>query len=258
MVLGLHFNGPDNSTDIIDEIGHIVTCYSNGPYYGATLSTSTSVFGDSSIYFSYADGASLLSNGVSTRSRIEIPYSPEFDIGSDRTKEFTISFWIHPLTLLNYQYPIAFGPHRGSDLDAIGWLFWIEANGTVRFQIKNGTSLPNYPVIVTGTNALSISTWTHVAVTGELVSGNRRTRLFIDGVNVTSSGFQTQTADAEVASQPLTLGLGLYDPSFPTYTQYSFCGYIDDLYMLVGPSGVSNSGSCQWKANFTPPTSPFI
>jgi PKD repeat protein len=96
LVMLLHNNGVDGSSDFIDDVGHTVSSFN------ATINTTTKKFGSASGNFSGTDLA-----------RIQLPSSSEFSIAS---KEFTISMWVYfPNTagLADIDTLVAFDPTGG-------------------------------------------------------------------------------------------------------------------------------------------------
>jgi len=91
--------------------------------------------------------------------------------------------------------------------------------------------------IVTGSTAISVNTWTHVAVTR---NGNTF-RLFVNGiVDATATSSNSQTLNA---ADVFYVGRSGYD------TTRIVTGYLDDVRIT--------KGYARYTANFTPPTAAF-
>jgi hypothetical protein len=180
----------------------------------AQISTAQSKFGGASIAF---DG---------TGDWLAGPPTPQTDLGSG---DFTIEAWL---------YRTASGAasdsgmvSRGAPSTLNGFVFAYTSANVLTFNF-------NYSgAIVTGATAISINTWTHVAV-----SRNGNTfRLFVNGVvDATATSTNSQTTNA---SDVFYVGRAGFD------SNRIVTGYLDDVRLT--------KGYARYTANFTAPTAPF-
>jgi hypothetical protein len=91
-------------------------------------------------------------------------------------------------------------------------------------------------VIVTGTTAISATTWTHFAV----VRNGSTITIYING---TAGGTATNSSFSDDTTAPFEIGARAGNGSIP------FTGYIDDLRIT--------KGYARYTSNFTPPTAAF-
>jgi hypothetical protein len=197
----LHGNGTNGSTVITDSSGSPKTVTAVG---NAQISTAQSKFGGASIAF---DGAG---DYLSTTL-------PAFGVN-----DFTIELWVRFSSFVNYRM---FFDTRAGDSDLLGFVWGTNAAGQL-FIYRSG--------FVLTTGALSLNTWTHVALT----RASGVWRIFVDGTlqagTYTSFGDLTRTV-ARIGMDWATL--------------YGMNGYIDDLRIT--------KDIARYTSNFTPPTAPF-
>jgi hypothetical protein len=120
---------------------------------------------------------------------------------------------------------------RGAPSTLNGFVFAYTSANVLTFNF-------NYSgAIVTGATAISINTWTHVAV-----SRNGNTfRLFVNGVvDATATSTNSQTTNA---SDVFYVGRAGFD------SNRIVTGYLDDVRLT--------KGYARYTANFTAPTAPF-
>ena len=165
---------------------------------GASISTTVSKFGGSSMYF---DG---------TGDALYIPDSPNLKFG---TGDFTMEAWVYLTATPSAQFATIIGrAEYGSTGD------WI-------FQVTNALKLTIYintGYTATSTGAISLNTWTHVAA----VRYGSSVRLFINGVQ---DGSGTSSASTENnATGVYTVG------SDQAADEAMFTGYINDLRLTKG------------------------
>jgi hypothetical protein len=180
----------------------------------AQISTAQSKFGGGSMLF---DGSGDWLAG---------PPTPQTDLGSG---DFTIEAWL---------YRTASGAasdsgivSRGAPSTLNGFVFAYTSANVLTFNF-------NYSgAIVTGATAISINTWTHVAV-----SRNGNTfRLFVNGVvDATATSTNSQTTNA---SDVFYVGRSGYDSG------RIVTGYLDDVRLTKGVA--------RYTSSFTAPTAPF-
>lgn len=180
----------------------------------AQISTSVVKYGTGSIYL---DG---------TGDWLAAPATPQTDLGSG---DFTIECWL---------YRTASGAasdsgmvSRGAPSTTNGFVFGYTSSNVLTFNF-------NYSgAIVTGSTAISVNTWTHVAVTR---SGSTF-RLFVNGtVDATATSSNSQTTNASDVFYVGRSGFG---------SDRIVTGYLDDVRIT--------KGLARYTANFTAPTAPF-
>lgn len=206
VVLLLHGDGIDGSTTFVDSSPYARSTYDVS---GASLSTTTSVFGVSSMYFTGSAG-------------VRFPDAPEFDLG---TSDFEVSFWIRPVgSGIKY----VFGQYDGSG-SFTKWSIGIVLNNrTLQFQAYSGSS-----TCFNGTSSVDLVTdeWTFVSFTRigtsfKAVQGNTPG----GSTSVVASG----TSAASINSSPGRLGVG----RLGDYSAANVNAYIDELRFRVGVAEV--------------------
>ena len=197
----LHGDGTNGSTVITDSSGSPKTVTAVG---NAQISTAQSKFGGASIAF---DGTG---DYLSTTL-------PAFGVN-----DFTIESWVRFTSFANFR---VIYDSRTNDNDILGFVLGANAAGQL-YIYRGGFAL------ITG--ALSLNTWTHVALT----RASGVWRIFVDGTlqagTYTSFGNLTRTV-ARLGMDWATL--------------YGMNGYFDD-YRIT-------NNVARYTANFTPPTAPF-
>jgi hypothetical protein len=177
----------------------------------AQVSTSVVKYGTGSLYF---DG---------TGDWLSAPPLPQTNFGSG---DFTIECWL---------YRTASGAasdsgiaSRGAPSTSNGFVFAYTSSNVLTFNF-------NYSgAIVTGSTAITVNTWTHVAVT----RSGTTFRLFVNGtVDATATSSNSQTTNA---SDVFYVGRSGYS------SDRIVTGYIDDLRIT--------NGLARYTATFTPPT----
>jgi len=155
----IYFNGENNSTVFIDEIGNSVT-----PIGNTKITTSEYKYGGSSGYFDGNGDYLIIPNSV-------------FDF---KTADFTIEFWCKLITNDVYQRPGIMG---STPYDSGSGFFMIAKGpnttwGGVGVISFNGSAgLINGPIVESTTEVRNAG-WKHIAITREDVT----TRLFVDGI----------------------------------------------------------------------------
>ncbi len=195
----MHFDGTNGSTAFTDIMGNAWTATGS-----PSISTAQSKFGGSSLYV----------NG----GYISTPAQAAFTFNSNN---FTIESWVYPTASGTFDIV---GNNHSNDGN-ITWVLGTTTGNVVRFTGWTNTWL-------TGTKALSLNTWTHVAVvrSGNIIS------LYINGVLDVTAAF-TQVLSG---SQILQIGYDLNG---------YWSGYIDELRITNGAARYLNS--------FTPPPAPL-
>ena len=216
VTLSLHMNGTNGSTSFIDSSIDNLSVTASGP----TISTAQSKFGGTSGYF----------NG--SANYLTFPYT-NFNFLTDTTTSFTVEAWLYPTSFSTYRCILQHGNNNGSQ-------------PAFTFLLETGTGKP-YVVISrsdgggfgTPTNiALSLNTWSHVAMTFDAASG-----VISCWVNGVLSGSGTKTAG--------TYSYPTINPRIGYYTNnnYPWVGYMDDFRIT--------KGIVRYSAAFTPPTQAF-
>jgi hypothetical protein len=148
------------------------------------------------------------------------------------TQDFWIEAWVY-VTSFSSVNTIAI--KRTYNTTGTGtWFFGIDTNGAVDFdQIQTGAT-----IITTNNNAISLNTWTHVAVSRD---SSDVWRIFING---NSSGTTSPTNNFDFSTtEPLVIG------NVRDSTNISFKGYISNLRFGIG--------SPNYTSNFIPSTTPL-
>ncbi len=205
----IHGDGANGSTALVDSTG-----LRNWVAVGnAQLSTAQSKFG----------GSSMLFDGSGDAFR-QVPVSPYRDL-TLLTGDYTIECWVRPT---NTTPTNVIWDARSSSVTSNPIVYINNAAANVIVNI-------GATVRITGTTALAINTWYHVA----LVRSSGVTRLYINGVQEGVS--YTDPNIWADQSAGFTIGAN-YDNSS------SFNGYIDEFRI---------SGTGRWTGPFTPPTVPY-
>ena len=166
---------------------------------GASISTTVSKFGGSSMYF---DG---------TGDYLYRPYSPLFALG---TGDFTIEWWMNPDSSQNSTSAIFYF--------FSGVSYFIAHNNLTAYPNVITVYVDNYgggTRVLTGTTTLSSGTWYHVAITRYSGVWN----LYVNGILQGST--YTNSAEPVPSSAPLYIGSG---PST------GFKGYLQDFRVTKG------------------------
>lgn len=188
---------------------------------GATISTTQSKFGGSSISFSGSAGGylQLLSSNFNT-----IPASTDF----------TLECWVY--TTASNRAPNVW--HNVSSQKIIAF-FLSSSDFNNISTIMGPFSYPGSNAsVVRGTTNIVANTWTHVA----FVRSGSTITVYVDG---TACG----TGTSSYASLPLQL-IGAISTGATTPDFYFFPGYIDDLRLTIGVA--------RYTSNFTPSTIAFL
>lgn len=190
----LHFDGPNGSTVITDDVGHVVTVFGN-----AQISTAQSVFG----------GSSLLLDG--SGDYITMPNSADWLF----TGNFTIAARIRPTSIAS-NFEIA---STGTGAGAYWRFFWDQPSSTLKFTYENGAT----QILASQSWSPSVNTWYEVRVCR---SGNNF-HLFA-GTSGGSISLLGTTVDADaMVSSGLPLSIGAFGSSYAT-------GYIDEFIIYNG------------------------
>ncbi len=213
-ILLLHCDGHDGEQYIRDAS---LTKHNIVAYNGAQISTATSKFGRSSLYF---DGSSYVS----------IPANDDLDFGAD---DFTIDFWFYD-DGSDQNYPAMLSTYGG----------WSTGSFAVRY---NNTGLDNQVSIhwnsvgtLSSTSTFDTQAWHHVAV----VRSGTTLSLYVNGVQEGSVGLsESQTLNLGYGGY-LYAGWGQWDSSSGYYL-----GYLDEIRI--------SKGIARWTDEFTPPEQPY-
>ena len=196
----MHFDGADGGTTFTDSSlsAHSITRTGT-----VTTSNVQSKFGGTSL--KNANEGSLV-----------IPNSSDFNLGLN---DFTIECWVY---LLSYNTFNTVLDATNSPSGAI-WRFWASYSGSSNKVNFYG---------VTSSVAVSLNTWTHIAVSR--VSGS--TKVYVNGVGGTAVTL------GKIESNNSNIVIGKTDT-------YGSNMYIDELRVRVGEA--------VYTSNFTPPAAPF-
>lgn len=185
----LHFSGSSGSPMIIDITGRAWTS-TNGP----AISTTTSEFGGTSLYF--ANNYSYIESAITS-------------IG---TSDFTIEGFVNWAGVTsNFSF---FFDYRPLSTNGIYPCVYIGTNGTVHYFVNNGDQIAS-------TTALTSNTWYHVA----LSRSGGVTRLFINGVQAGANYTDTNN----YLGSNLRVGGSGFDPN--SGVQF---GYLDEFRVTYG------------------------
>ena len=180
----------------------------------------------------FGSGALAFSNPSNGSYVYPATGSPLLNFG---TGDFTIEAWLYPTSFSTTNGPmfIDFRPNgtNGSSYFCMG----ISTSGVLAY------SVPNNSAYITAGSALSLNTWTHVA----LCRSSGVTKMFLNGVQTGSSYTDTNNYSAG-ANRPI-IGANGYEA--PSSGVDSFIGYMDDIRITK---------FARYTANFTPPTLAFL
>ena len=167
VVLHMHMNGSNGSTNFADQKGHVISTNTAG------ISTAQSKFG----------GSSGLFTTTGSERKVEFASSPDWSFG---TGDFTIEGWFNATAWDSTQRWLAscwISPYPwGLDINQ-SQIRWSTTGGNVR---------------IAANHALTLNTWYHIAVTR--ISG--LTRLFVNGVQHGTSVTDT----SNIGQSVLTIG----------------------------------------------------
>lgn len=218
-LLTLQTGGPHNNSSFVDNSSSKNLLVRTGNASNGAFSP----YGNNWSYF--FDG---------TGDYLTVPYTTaNFDWYSTGV-DYTVEMWVYPTTFNGW-----YGAGGGSGPGAIGnmtgtagtnyWSFGINLSGQATFFYYNGSA-----VYITSTAAVSINTWSHIAMT-KTASG---IKLFVNGVGNTPTAISGTPQSS--AGTPLTMG------AFST-------GYVNGW--------ISNArivrGTAVYTSDFTPPTTPL-
>ena len=223
----LHGDGTNGSTTFIDSSSSQLVLQSQNST-NAYISTTESVFGGSSLYFSGGAGGFLKSDANSG-----------FWFG---TGDFTIEAFVRRISHGNlYQTIASVLSDYGAAGNPVGygWSLFLTTDFKFGCSIYTNNSIQNR-IRLTSPTAVQVGVWYHVAA----VKNGTSFVLYVDGGSVSTS---TVPSDFNIAPNPLTLlNIGSYgNRAYPN----SFGGYIDDLRITKGVA--------RYTSNFTPPTAPL-
>ena len=145
------------------------------------------------------------------------------------TGDFTIEAWLYPTTVSKAMTVIDTRTSTGS---TTGLALQISATGFPSVFINNAT-------LFTSSTALTINTWTHVAV----VRSGTNVTLYLNGTKPSTGN---GTSAAACTDRDVTIGTTFNNRDATATNHYQ--GYIDDLRVT--------RGYARYVANFTPDTSP--
>jgi hypothetical protein len=198
----LHLDGTDGGTTFTDSSSNAFTLTRGG---NAELDTAIVKFGTAAAIW---DGSGDF---------LRTPADTAFTFG---TGDFTIEFWSY--------FDGSFNTGASATLMSIGTFRAITyISNTIRFRTDGGTNL------ITG-NALSLSTWYHIALTK---SGNDH-RLFVNGTQQGS----TYTSTTSYTVDRITFGAN-------NSGSFNYLGSMDEIRVTKGVA--------RYTANFTAPTQAF-
>lgn len=216
----LHMDGANNSTTFTDSSSNALAVTRNG---NAKISTTQSKYGGAAGYLD-GDGDYL-----------QLGYNSVLDlIGGD----FTIEAFIYPTSFKGSGMRIAAaggGAVGWNGSNGIHWLFQLDGNGYPQLQWWTGSTTGS----AAGTTAVSLNTWSHVAV---VISGGTLYLAANGTVNSASVG-----SIARPSTNPVfTIGTINGEAGGPST---AFDGYVDEFRVTKGVA--------RYNANFTPPAAAF-
>jgi hypothetical protein len=185
----------------------------------ATISTTQSKFGGSSMYFDGTSASCIYTPPfTSTLSPISAP-------GALGSGDFTIECWVYAAAASGYQ---TFVTNRNSAGGAGTFFFGLYAGSTsvVWYNATTASLL---------SSALTVNTWYHVAVSRSAGT----IRMFLNGA-LTGTSSAADSANYSVGG--LSIGYDIVEAAYP------FTGYIDEFRI---------SKYARYTSNFTPPTKAF-
>jgi hypothetical protein len=183
---------------------------------GAAISTAQSKFGGSSMAF---DG---------TGDWLIVPSSVNYTMGSG---DFTWELWLRTNVIPVSEFDAIFDTRPASTQGAYQLLYLDQFDGKIKYWVSSADR-------IVSTNAISINTWYHVALTRSGTS----TKLFIDGTQTGS----TYTDSTVYLQSSLIIG-GSYGAG--ASIGRGFNGYMSDFRVT--------KGYARYTTNFTPPTQAF-
>jgi hypothetical protein len=196
-VLGLHGDGLNNSTAIVEETSTLTPTITGS----VTNHTDSTAFGSSSLFFA-------------TGGKLTYPASSKWNLGST----YTIEAWLTPLS-----YPTSGNNCRiimiGTNGSSSGYVMQLSSTGALGFGIPlSGT---NY--ISTPDGTVSLNSRHHYVISVSAGSA----RIFKDGILI--AGPSPVTTQTTSSTDTLIIG---YDTVGTVNAQYN--GYIDDMRITKG------------------------
>ena len=192
-------------------------------YGSAVAETSVVKYGSSALAFTNPTNGSYV---------YPITGNSLFNFG---TGDFTIEAWLYPTSFSTTNGPmfIDFRPNATNSTSyfAIG----ISTGGVLNYSSNNNT-------YITAGTALSVNTWTHVAV----ARSSSVVKMFLNGVQTGSSYTDTNSYLAGT-NRPIIGANGFEQPASGVD---SFIGYMDDVRITRGVA--------RYTANFTPPAAQLL
>jgi hypothetical protein len=186
----------------------------------ASISTTQSKFGGSSIYF----------DGSGDYLYVAPSNNLPFLFGSG---DFTVEAWIYPSGVSGFQYICSvWGASGQSDTTFSSWQLRTNS-ANLEAVLQSGSTT----TVITGSGSpLVANTWRHVA----LIRYSNTVILFVNGNQVVSQAYSS-TLNSPASAFVVGLQLSSSNP---------YTGYIDDLRVT--------KGIARYVQNFTPPTSAFL
>lgn len=184
----------------------------------AQISTSQSKFG----------GASLYVNAAAANTDYFV--TPSTPLCNFSTGEFTIEFWLYPLSISTSWSSGSFATILDTDANSgTGTDWWVvhQQNQSIVFA-SNSTN------ILTSSAVLTANTWQHVAI----VRSSTTITIYVNGTSAGSTTYSTTVGGTR----------RLYITTQPGQTRW-YKGYIDDLRIT--------KGYARYTANFTAPAAQF-
>ncbi len=144
---------------------------------------------------------------------------------SGAPQDFTVSVWIYPKSSTSGRKPIVSKQGTSEAGNQRGFMF-SATDGGLEFEVfkSDGGTPSDKTSISSATGLMGLNTWYHVAATYKYVAdGTSEMNLYIDGVNVASTG--TAVGPVQANSQPFEVGRYYWSGSYSKY----FVGYMDDF-----------------------------
>ena len=203
----LHFDGANGSTSFKDS----ATALNWAASGDAVISTEQSKIGGSAYY-----------KPTAGNNYLTTPSTPDLNM---RGYDFTVELWVYPLSMAQYNFPIAKVEGGNHNNFRMGF----EGNGALYVHCSGAGNAASTPA-----NTIVVNQWQHMALTRMGTTA----RVFIDGV---LKGTWTDAADI-YNDTPIFIGADGNGWN-------GFTGYIDEVRIT--------KGQCRYVSDFTPQTTPF-
>jgi hypothetical protein len=208
----------------------LLTNFTNGAIFDNAMMNNLETVGNAQISTSvvkYGTGSLYMNASTGDTDYFIQPASQTVNFS---TGNFTIEFWLNPLSIVTNWANGSFAAIMDTDFTAgTGTNWWVihQQNDTIAFG-------SNSALIVTSSSVLSANVWQHVVI---VRSGSTIT-IYVNGTSAGSATYATTIG----GNRRLTIGAQLTADRW-------YKGYIDDLRIT--------KGYARYTSNFTPPTAAF-